>query len=92
MPRSRSQSVAASSNELRHLLVVDRVEKTEEANVVLVASQVLAIDLRGAAPDAEPVAEGREDHAFAVLEERILEAQAILHVHVQRTDIIGIAR
>ncbi len=46
--------------QLCDFLVFDRVEKAEEAHVVLVASQVLTVDLCGAATDAKSVAEGRK--------------------------------
>ena len=75
----------------RDLGVVDGVEEAEEAGVVLVALEVLAVDLRGDAADALAVLVRDEDGALGVLEERVLlRVEPILQVHVERADVVRV--
>jgi hypothetical protein len=74
----------------REVGVVDGVEEAEEAGVVLVAREVLAIDLGGDAPDglAAPVRDPAG--ALGVLEERVLlRVEAIRDVEVEGADVVG---
>jgi len=65
--------------------VVHGVEEPEEADAVVVDREVLAIDLRGHAPDAPAARVRGEDDALGVLEIRVLlRAQTIAHVDVER--------
>ncbi len=77
---------------VRHLRVVDRVEEAEEAGVVLVDAQVLAVDGRRDAAHEPAVAPRREDRALAVLEERVLlRVQPCADVHFERRHEAGVA-
>ena len=68
--------------------VVDRVQEAEESHIVLVMGEVLAINLSRDTAHALPVLVGGEHHALGVLEERVfLRIEAILDVHVERTNV-----
>src|ERR1700759_2367401 len=72
---------------LRDLDVVDRVEKSEEAGVVLVDALVFAIDLSRAAPNDATRAPGGEERGVAALEERVLRrGQTLAQLEVQMGD------
>ena len=63
--------------------VVDGVEEAVKAAAIVVASEVLAIDLRRDAPHQLAVLVGREQRRLGVLEERVLARRqpvALLHV------------
>src|SRR4051794_6453451 len=75
----------------RHRVVVDRIEKAEEARLVFVSVKVLAIDLRGNATNAFPITVRREDRPLRVLEERVLFwIEPILQIHIERPNEVRI--
>src|SRR5262249_10920799 len=78
-PRARAVDEGATD-----LVVVDRVEEAEEARVVLPHLEVLAVDLRGAAPDEPPVLPRGGDGDLRAVEERVLlRVEAIPELHVE---------
>ena len=90
-PLAAKPALGAREELARDLGVVDGVEEAEEARVVVVALEVLAIDLRGDATDALAVAVRGEDGALGVLEEGVLlRVEPILQVHVERADVVRI--
>src|SRR5690606_41456036 len=72
------------------LLVVDRVEEAEEPRALAIAVVPGAIDLRRAAPDAASPHVRGEEGALAVAEERVLAAQALFQLEVERPHEMGI--
>src|SRR6185295_17176083 len=77
--------------DVRDFLVLDRVEETEEPDIVLVTSDVEAIDLRGATPDGPAVAIGGERGALSVLEEWVLLRELVLDHQVEGADVSRVA-
>ena len=72
--------------------VVDRVEEPEEPGLVIPQPQMLAIDLRRAAPDEAVALPGGEERDLGPLEEGVLlRVEAFLHVEIERGNPGGIA-